>query len=253
MSSSSVSAGIPVTDPTQIAEAIKNAITQLEQLQAAYDQYSQLIAEYEQAIRNATKLGNLDELAGLLEAYTGLTNSQATADVMGQAYGLDPTAGDFGQQLRNVLSQTYDLPTNPETFHAELEEYFAENTNGADGFVATSERMVRDFEESVALQQAVSRSVAGSQQSQSSISSYQNTLQGLGNDQLAASVQLGVASTLHTAGQNEAILDQLRIRNLRAEAETLRRIEEEQNLLRYRADRLRDYSEGLSTLTPDLE
>ncbi|MCP5112317.1 MAG: hypothetical protein GY953_15945, partial [bacterium] len=57
--------GIPTFDVSNLTEAIKDGITQGQQLAELKNQFQQLIQQYNQAVANARRLGNLDELLDL--------------------------------------------------------------------------------------------------------------------------------------------------------------------------------------------
>ena len=87
-------------------------------------------------------------------------------------------------------------------------------------------------------QRAISESSRASDASRDTIGQYRGALSSLGDDDLAASVQLNAAGTLHTASQMELVLDHQRMGLAQAEAVRLRELEQTQVFLRAREERL---------------
>jgi len=232
------STGIPVFDGANQAQWLMDIIEQGKHFDELSKQFDKLVETYNQAIKNAKRLGNLDELNDLARAFDGLVGSDLTRAVMGGVHGVDLEADDYLDQVYDVLARSYDVPERPADLVSRLEGRFGDIGTDLSGIIEDTEALRAEFEQPIRTQRAISESARASDASRDTIGLYRGALTSLGDDDLAASVQLNAAGTLHTASQMELVLDHQRMRLAQAEAVRLRELEQTQVFLRAREERL---------------
>jgi len=230
--------GIPVFDGANQAQWLLDIIEQGKHLEELAKQYDKLVETYNFAIENAKRLGNLDQLNDLARAFDGLVGSDLTRAVMGGVHGVDLEAEDYLDQVYDVLARSYDIPERPADLVARLQGRFGDTGTDLSGLIEDTEALRAEFEQPMRTQRAISESARASDASRETIGQYRGALSSLGDDDLAASVQLNAAGTLHTASQMELVLDHQRMRLAQAEAVRLRELEQAQEFLRAREERL---------------
>ena len=232
------STGIPVFDGSNQAQWLLDIIEQGKHLDELGKQFDKLVETYNHAIKNAKRLGNLDELNDLARAFDSLVGSDLTKAVMGGVHGVDLEADDYLDQVYDVLASTYDVPERPRDLAARLEGRFGDIGTDLSGLIEDTEALRAEFEQPLMTQRAISESTRASVASRGTIDQYRGALSSLGDDDLAASMQLNAAGTLHTASQMELVLDHQRMNLAQTEAVRLRELEQTQVYLRAREERL---------------
>jgi len=241
------STGIPVFDGANQAQWLMDIIEQGRHFDELSKQFDKLVETYNQAIKNAKRLGNLDQLNDLARAFDGLANSDLTRAVMGGVHGVDLEADDYLDQVYDVLASTYDVPERPADLVSRLEGRFGDIGTDLSGIIEDTEALRAEFEQPMRTQRAISESSRASDASRDTIGQYRGALSSLGDDDLAASVQLNAAGTLHTASQMELVLDHQRMGLAQAEAVRLRELEQTQVFLRAREERLLQLQNDLNS------
>lgn len=241
------STGIPVFDGANQAQWLLDVIEQAEHLSELEKQFDKLVDTYKLAIKNAERLGNLDQLNDLAGAFDSLANSDLTKAVMGGVHGVDLEADDYLDQVYDVLASSYDIPERPDVLVTRLNERFGDLGTDLSGIIQDTDVLRAKFDDPMRTQRALSESVRASQASRDSIGAYRGTLSSLDDDDLAASVQLNAAGTLHTASQMELVLDHQRMGIAQTEVQRLRELEQEQIFLRAREERLLSLQNDLNS------
>lgn len=103
LTASAAQAQLAVLDQAVLAEQIRSALTEAQQLE-------QQIQQYQQLVQNARALAKLDSLLAEFQISPSELNATELRQLLNDVYGLDADDPAFSANARAVLGQQYRLP-----------------------------------------------------------------------------------------------------------------------------------------------
>lgn len=198
--------GVPTIDPSAIAQ---DADYYFKQLQAMKQQFDELARQTTQAIQNAKRLGNLDWLTDELKQYSDLLNSDAAKTVLSEFYGIQSDAQNFQQLARQKLGQLFDLPRTDTDIRQILGEAGA--SPGVVDSIATSNGLLLDDQEAILkTTQSLNQSAEQSAKARQVLDDRAADLAGLGDNDMAATMQLSAGVQIQQGYQLDQVVGELR-------------------------------------------
>ena len=198
--------GVPTIDPSAIAQ---DAQYYYSQLQAMKQQFDELAQQTAQAIQNAKRLGNLNWLTDELKQYSDLLNTDAAKTVLSEFYGIQSDAQNFQQLARQKLGQMFDLPRTDTDIRQILSEAGA--SPGVVDSIATSNGLLLDDQEAILKStQSLNQSAEQSAKAKQVLDDRATDLPSLGDNDLAATMQLSAGVQIQQGYQLDQVVGELR-------------------------------------------
>jgi hypothetical protein len=198
--------GVPTIDPSSIAQDAQYYANQLSEMKRQFDQLAQQTA---QAIQNAKRLGNLSWLTDELKQYSDLLNTDAAKTVLSEFYGIKSDAANFQQLARQQLGQLYDLPRTDTDIRQILSEAGA--SPAAAESIATSNGLLLDDQDAILKStQSLNQSAEQSAKAKQVLDDRATDLASLGDNDLAATMQLNAGVAIQQGYQLDQVVGELR-------------------------------------------
>ena len=198
--------GVPTISPSALAQ---DATYYRNQLDAMKSQFDELAQQTSQAVRNARQLGNIDGLTNELREYTDLLNSDAAKTVLSEFYGIQSDAQNFQQLARQKLGQVFDLPRTDADIRQMLGESGA--SPGVVDSIASSNGLLLDGQDAILNSaQSLNQSAEQSAKAKQILDQRTADLAGLGDDNLAATMQLSTGVQIQQGYQLDQVVSELR-------------------------------------------
>lgn len=232
--------GIPVIDGANYSQALLDKINQLAHEGLLLQQWQQMIADYETALRNAIALGDMDLIFDLRGFLHDAIYSDLGETIFAAIYGLDPNSPTYANDAVEILRGEYNLPTSNGELEARLGGHFY--GSDLDRQRAQSQRTERDVRTLGDSHQILAANRQRSEDYKVAIGDAYEEIMSVPEESLQRAVSVNGTATLLNASINQTQLDMAVVEHELNLLRETRRLEQEEDRIQRRLRTLEQQS-----------